>query len=442
MTESQPSTDPEVGAEHFTRAITELGDKRAVVAKQAIFNAQGIKIVEKGTAINASLYERLNAHKLPQRLEDSLATEGVVTGRSLRLDVELLLDQELFYSRMCAGPVNRTTWLDVIEKLPLPDPMAFQLTLARDVRPSIYQHSLRAMWTMIWLASQPSGKRFELTEAAAVGLLHDIGMLHLDPLLLDPKAVLTGAQRRQLYSHPIISMMLMERHHEYPKDVVRAVLEHHECLNGSGYPRALRGPHLSLMGRCMSLTEVITGMVNGEDTGGELRLGVLLRMNLHRYDKALIDRVMGLLMPDQDPISQAVEPAEDPVQRLIEIHEAAADWPRDFALMPGITPERKADLGAVSQQVDQFRHTLVEAGLVPAQLVQLGDVAQDPMIARELSLLAQEAAWQLRALSRQVRRRWRLGSDSAYPPALDEWMLRCERLSESLLSGAATDVDD
>ena len=442
MTESQLSTDPEVGAEHFTRAITELGDKRAVVAKQAIFNAQGVKIVEKGTAINASLYERLNAHKLPQRLEDSLATEGVVTGRSLRLDMELLLDKEPFYVRMAATTTDRTKRLDVIEKLPLPDPMAFQLTLARDVRPSVYQHSLRAVWTMIWLASQPLGKRFELTEAAAVGLLHDIGMLHLDPLLLDPKATLGAAQRRQLYSHPIICMMLLERHHEYPKDVVQAVLEHHECLNGSGYPRNLRGAQISLLGRCMAITEVITGMINGEDTGGELRLGVLLRMNLHRYDKALIDRVMGLLMPDQDPISQAVEPTEDPVRRLIEIHAAAAAWPRDFNGFQGITPARKTDLDAVTQQVDQFGRTLVEAGLAPAQLEQLGDVAQDPMIARELSLLAREAAWQLRALSRQVRRRWRLGSDKAYPQALEEWMLQCEHLSESLLGGAAGDMDD
>ena len=76
--------------------------------------------------------------------------------------------------------------LDVIEKLPLPDAMAFQLTLARDLHPTVYRHSLRAMWTMAWLASHPLGKRFELSEAAAVGLLHDIGMLHLDPLLLDP----------------------------------------------------------------------------------------------------------------------------------------------------------------------------------------------------------------------------------------------------------------
>lgn len=436
-----PATS-EVDAEHFTRAITELGDKRAVVAKQAIFNAQGIKIVEKGTAINASLYERLNAHKLPEPLEDSLSTEGVVTGRSLRLDVELLLEQEPFYARMTTTPTERAKRLDVVEKLPLPDPMAFQLTLARDVRPAVYQHSLRAMWTMAWLADQPLGKRFELAEAAAVGLLHDIGMLHLDPALLDPKTELSRAQRRQLYTHPIISTMLMERHHVYPKEVVRAVLEHHECLNASGYPRHLSGAQISPLGRCMALTEVVTAMVSAEHNGGELRLAVLLRMNMHRYDPALITRVMGLLRPELDTGLDTLVPMPEPAQRLIEVDEVVAAWPRDCSCFDQLTPERQAGMAVVGEQVTQLHRTLAEAGLTPAQLAQLGDGARDPLLARELSLLAQEAAWQLRTLARQARRRWRAGATDTYPTELQVWMNRCENLAQALLGLAPGEHDE
>jgi HD-GYP domain-containing protein (c-di-GMP phosphodiesterase class II) len=437
-----PVATPEVDAEHFTRAITELGEKRPVVAKQAIFNAQGVKIVEKGTAINASLYERLNAHKLPAPLEEALSAEGVVTGRSLRLDTELMLEREPFYARMTTTPTERSKRLDVVEKLPLPDAMAFQLTLARDLRPSVYQHSLRAMWTMVWLANSPLGKRFELAEAAAVGLLHDIGMLHLDPMLLDPKAILSPAQRRQLYSHPIIGHMLMERHHEYPKEVLRAVLEHHECLNASGYPRNLGGAQISPLGRCMSLSEVVTAMVGSDANGGELRLAVLLRMNMHRYDPALIDRVMGLLRPELDAGSTAIVPLAEPAQTLIEIDEVVSAWPSDCAGFDELTPERQAGMAIVSDQIAQLRRTLAEAGLAPAQLEQLGDGAQDPMLARELSLLAKEAAWQLRTLARQASRRWRGGSDSDHPPLLQTWMDRCETLAQQLLGAAVVEQDD
>ena len=134
MTTATSTADPAaaVEPEHFTRAVTEFGDKRPVVAKEAIFNAQGVKIIEKGTAINAKLYERLTAHKLPQPIEDSLVAEDVVNGHTLRSEVEGMLEREPFYARMVDTPAERAKRLDIIEKLPLPDAMAFQLTLARD----------------------------------------------------------------------------------------------------------------------------------------------------------------------------------------------------------------------------------------------------------------------------------------------------------------------
>ena len=236
--------------------------------------------------------------------------------------------------------------------------------------------------------------------------------------------------------------MLMERHHEYPKEVLRAVLEHHECLNASGYPRNLGGVQISPLGRCMSLSEVVTAMVGSDANGGELRLAVLLRMNMHRYDPALIDRVMGLLRPELDAGSTAIVPLAEPAQTLIEIDEVVSAWPSDCAGFDELTPERQAGMAIVSDQIAQLRRTLAEAGLAPAQLEQLGDGAQDPMLARELSLLAKEAAWQLRTLARQASRRWRGGSDSDHPPLLQTWMDRCETLAQQLLGAAVVEQDD
>jgi hypothetical protein len=163
---------------------------------------------------------------------------------------------------------------------------------------------------------------------------------------------------------------------------------------------------------------------------------------MHRYDAALITRVMGHLHPELDPGSAAVEPMPAPAQRLIEVDELVAAWPQDSSGFDKLTPERKAGLAIVGDQVAQLRRTLAEAGLAPAQLEQLGDGAQDPMLARELSLLAQEAAWQLRTLARQARRRWRAGAKGTYPAPLQAWMERCEVLAQALLGVAPGEHDD
>src|SRR5262249_9239832 len=146
-----------------------------------------------------------------------------VNGEFLRETTENLILQIPFYARMTEDPKVRALLLDVIAKIPLPAPMAFQLTLACEVRQEVFQHSVQVALTAAWLARSPTALRFDVGMAAAAGLLHDVGMLHLDPVLLQPEHGLTGAQRRQLYSHPLIATVLLKRHREYSKDMVRAV---------------------------------------------------------------------------------------------------------------------------------------------------------------------------------------------------------------------------
>lgn len=57
---------------HFARAVTELGEQRSVVASSAIYNTQGLKIIDKGVAIDARLYQRLTQHQLKLPLADSV----------------------------------------------------------------------------------------------------------------------------------------------------------------------------------------------------------------------------------------------------------------------------------------------------------------------------------------------------------------------------------
>lgn len=425
-------------SQYFTRTVTELGEARPVLASRAIFNVQGTKIIDKGARINLGLYERLMQHQLSEPLEDSVTSAPAVTGAVLRSGAEEILDSSPFFTRMAGEPKARSTLLDAVAKVPLPDPMAFQLTLAREVRPALYQQALCAALTAAWLAQVPLGSRFDLSMAAAAGLLHDIGMLHVDPSLLQPGGHLSREQRRQLYSHPLVSQALMERHHEYPKEVVRAVLEHHEYLDGSGYPRNLAGAALSGLGRILSLTEVITAMFAPGRRAPELRLSVILRMNWHRYDETLVLKVMQLIKPECDAQGGGVVLLPDPVGRLREIDRLITGWPADLQRSAGLGANRREGLERLAGQVAQLCRTLATVGVTPDQLAHLGSEPLDSLLQQELTLIAAEAAWQLRALARQTRRRWRLVQDEQYPEALLQWLEQVD----ALVAGGDQPVDE
>ena len=413
--------------QHFTRAVLELGSLRQVVTTQPIYNAKGIKIIEQGVAVHPGLYERLMEHRLAQPLEDSVASLPTVNGHALRRGIETVAAQTPFFGRMLASREVREVLLDAVERIQLPDPIAFQLTMANEIRPALYEHLLTTTLVAGWLALVGGLPRLQLRVAAATGLLHDLGMLHLDPQLLEHSSAIDPQQQRQLASHPLVSAALVERHKEYPREVAQAILEHHEFLDGSGYPRHLSGAQISPCGCIMALTELVAGAFAPGREIPESRLSILLRMNTHRYDPAFIDRVAALLRPgDESVTALTLEPLEDPIGCLLEIDKVLTAWPEERIAASRLPEERKKFLLPLAGQASQLSRTLARVGAAPAQLAQLGQDKLDPHLQTELSLLASEAAWQLRALARQVQRHWRSELDPTIEATLQTWLSQVE----------------
>ncbi|MDB5848715.1 MAG: hypothetical protein JWP29_2467, partial [Rhodoferax sp.] len=423
-------------AEHFTNAVAKLGEKRQLVTSTAIYSANGVKIIDKGVPVTAKLYERLVQHKTSTPLEQSMEVESAVNGRALRATAEELIAEQPLFARMTAKPADRALLLDLIETLPLPAPVAFQLTVARDVHPDQYRYFVAAALTAAWLGQRTLVPRYDLSMLAAAGLLHDLGMLHIDPVLLDPKQTISRGQRRQLYSHPLVSALLLERHHEYPKELIRAVREHHEVLDGSGYPAGLAGASISPWGRILSLAQVVAALAKAGRKHAELRLSVLLRTSRHRYDSALVNRLLPLLERSAEQTAEA-DPADvtvaDPVARLTAIDAALSGWPAALAQSAQLSQARRQGLTYIGERCADIRRTLVETGASPEQLVSLDEDAATGLLAVELSLICHELAWQVRAMQRQALRRWALGPDENFPEPLQTWLAAVDAACADLI---------
>lgn len=418
----QPVTVPTA---HFTRAVTALGEKRPVVARSAIFNVQGLKVIDKGVAIDATLYEKLTRHQLRSPLEDNVDSQPAVSGPLLREAAQLMCREDRFAAAMLASLRQPDALLEEVGQVPLPRAIAFQLTVLRETQPGLWQRSLRTMVTAAWLGALTGAARHDLRMLAAAGLLHDLGMLHLDPALLKPQLPLGREQRRHLYTHPLLSSMLLERHHEYPKELVQAVLEHHEALDGSGYPRALgstgsTGSTISPWGRLLALGEQVSALLEAGGEAPALRLSLSLRMNAPRFDPEAMRRVLDWLQPLRE--SPPGPPAgADPATTLRTIDRLMREWSGALAAAPTPYPARAEAVRGVAELCETVRQSLARSGAAPEQLEMLGADASSSDVAGELALIARESTWQLRTTARFARRRWRLGDKESFPPSLQAW---------------------
>jgi putative nucleotidyltransferase with HDIG domain len=102
----------------------------------------------------------------------------------------------------------------------------------------------------------------DLDALGAGALLHDIGYVRLPRNLYRRGQSITEQERATMRQHPELGLAILLDAKEERDAVVRIVVEHHECANGSGFPHRLTGQSLSVLALLVGLVDVYDGMVS------------------------------------------------------------------------------------------------------------------------------------------------------------------------------------
>jgi hypothetical protein len=393
---------------HFARAVSDLGDKRPVVARSAIVNAQGLKIIDCGVAIDARLYDRLAQHQLRLPLAECLASEPLLDGATLRSEVLGLCAQEPLFGAMRG--IGRLSALpsEELALVPLPQALAFELPLLRESRPMAWRHALRRRGGLAGASAgrhatrsaharhrRPGARPGHAAPRPRAGAARDGSLQRAAPTALYAPAAPAG-------------------------DGDAAGAPSSDCARvaarGAGAPRAI-GP----WGRILALAEGISAVPVA-------RLSLALGLDRRRFDPLLRQELLALLPAARLPAASGS--GHDLVEEMQALALQLERWP---AVAPA--GMLKADgVPAVHAQAAQILRQMAEAGVAPSQLAALDPDGADGALRAELQAILREMAWQLRTLLRLAQRRWRLG-DGERPEWLGAWMAEAEALCARQLSG-------
>lgn len=270
---------PEQPDVHYLRHITALGQKRPVFTTEAIYSRSGVKLLGVGIRVTDALYDKLVAHTPLRPIDECLTVENAVSGASLRQDLEVMLLEIEDSGGPKASQNQRARALKVCGRIPLPPLLAFKITVMREQRPQIYRHTLRVVLVVVLLATASGQVEAELEHAAAAALFHDLGQLHIDPAISDDARHLDENQLRYFDTHPISAYLMLKPIPELNPAVARAVLNHHERLDGSGYPRRLTGAALDSLGQLLAVADVGAAILWRKKSAAYRPLSVALRFN-------------------------------------------------------------------------------------------------------------------------------------------------------------------
>lgn len=119
----------------------------------------------------------------------------------------------------------------------------------------LYSHSVNVSVLCIAYAMFLEKDREDIMEVGLAGLFHDLGKTKLPRHLLNKAGKLGPEEFKLMESHSVMSLSILEEQEEVSPAIKRAVVEHHEKYDGTGYPFGLTHEQVSPFGRMLALAD-------------------------------------------------------------------------------------------------------------------------------------------------------------------------------------------
>jgi hypothetical protein len=239
---------------HFLANLQTAGNTLAVCASQDIYAANGMKLVARGASIDARTSEQLRIHRLRQPLETQIQLDTSQLVAQLRDGMQLLLAEDALLAGWLGNQAKALQRELAVLSLPPLAAQALQLIASRF--PDVFCHSLRVAALAWSLAPSPRDAQLLLCS----GLLHDVGYLYLQPAVWQQTGPLSADEWRQFDAHPLVGFVWASELKAVPADAAQMILQHHERVDGSGYPRQLRGDGVGQAAEVLALAEMAAGI--------------------------------------------------------------------------------------------------------------------------------------------------------------------------------------
>lgn len=387
--------------------LANLNATRAVVATRDIVNEQGVLLVKQGHAIKSDTVQRLLNHKLVAPLETSVNVADAIDANRLFADITALIatDEEcrsLQEALNLDGPLKALCRLYAGHSL-----IAQKITVLSARLKDEYQKALFCAWFAWVMARQMGNQAISAEDAFIAGLTHDTGLLHIAPEIVLKQGVYTPEEWRALQSHTLVAEAFLKYVEGLSKEVLRAVREHHERCDGTGYPVGLFGEKLGLLGQVVAMADIVWATC--KKPGGKQQsladVMTLIRMNKAQHPGS-VDAALYLTWRDAGARpSQSLEtpPGSDELVRAGERLQAQY---RLVYRLRGMLPADHKDRTIRSAQIRLDRLCLVvnASGLLTESIANwLRSSEAGKRDVHELSLMYGELQWQLFQLERTLQ---------------------------------------
>ncbi|MBQ7607298.1 MAG: HD domain-containing protein [Desulfovibrionaceae bacterium] len=139
--------------------------------------------------------------------------------------------------------------------------MPFVRRLFRKAKPERHAVNTMIVGTWLWMQQFKEYTRKDLDRLVLALVLHDIGMCKTPQFILAKQGRLKPEEKEKVIQHTYHSLKLVQKCELTYDEVIHACFEHHERLDGSGYPQRYKGTQISTIGKITALADSFSAMI-------------------------------------------------------------------------------------------------------------------------------------------------------------------------------------
>jgi HD-GYP domain-containing protein (c-di-GMP phosphodiesterase class II) len=358
-----------------------------------VYDQAGNKLLGKGYKVTAEIKDKITNRVLKKPLETSISSDASLTAEDIYSDAETLIKQNPFLQSFNPEMQVEAYALKGLEIAPL---ASLLLTVVKSNNAEAFDHTLFVILIARRVAKKSNYDADQLYDLTIACLLHDIGELYC---LIPTAKTLSVEHWRSIMTHPILGSSVVRQHMNYSDNVAKAILEHHERNDGSGYPNHLLAESLSEIGKVLIVAEAFSGMVRRKYDISHLI--TTLKLAHHDLPSAQLNALIDLLKSKENGgrgqvTNSVLDHLSDHLNKLEGCIESLKNLASSNAELKDLSIYLVSRLRRICQ-------TIYASGLTDSLELGMWDhMKLDHEINRELFITINEVEWKIKDVFRDL----------------------------------------
>lgn len=150
---------------------------------------------------------------------------------------------------------------DLLSAIDSNDAIAIDISALKTSDEYTFKHSVDVATISMILAKQQGLSRKQIYEIGVAGLLHDVGKTKVPSSILNKPARLDDNEFEVMKQHSVFGYRMIKDRAEFSNEISMAVLQHHEKMNGVGYPLGITRNQITPFAKILSVADIYDALV-------------------------------------------------------------------------------------------------------------------------------------------------------------------------------------